>query len=99
MLKIDDEYFVEADKYGYTLKRTAMPEYDGRSMKLLEARGVKPSEKPVTSLIGYYNDLGDALAGYLKEIVRATIQKQDMVISDLVQMITDLKESLRGVVE
>lgn len=99
MLRLDDEYFIEADKYGYTLKKSSMPEYDEKTLRLLESRGNKPSGEMVISVVGYYGILNDALDGYIETALRDSIQKEDLQIDDLIQRVRELKQAIRKVVE
>lgn len=73
-------YHITSNKYGYNVCKMSME--DGKPLFNLTKSGLQIREQPV----GYYNDLGQALKGIVRNIVRTG--------SDRIESINEFKEAV-----
>jgi hypothetical protein len=81
MIKIDDKYFITADSCQYVLRKKV---------------GTNKKGEETDSIIGYYSNVPNALAGFIRNAERESIADDTIkTITDLIKFHNEAKETVR----
>lgn len=79
MVKIDNEYMINANEKCYTLEKIG----------IVQDKESKNYGKEVTTIEGYYSTIESALNGYIREKTRKYINKP--IINTLEELLSEIK--------
>lgn len=86
MIKIDNEYILNANETCYTLEK----------ISVVQDKESKNYGNEVKTTKGYYSSLESALNGYIREKTRKYISKSEMnTLNELLSEISKLKDELK----
>lgn len=81
MIKIDDKYFITADSCQYVLRKKV---------------GTNKKGEETDSIIGYYSNVPNALAGFIRNAERESIADDTIkTITDLIKFHNEAKETVK----
>lgn len=93
MLKIDNEYWIDADAYQYTQRKRVKNNHDEKTLKRLENLGATPAEFK-ESVVGYYSCLEDALEGYSRDLVRNKVMTKEMTLDEVRSVLEGVRATI-----
>lgn len=81
MIKIDDKYFITADSCQYVLRKKG---------------AINKKGEETDSIIGYYSNVPNALAGFIKNAERENVADDTIkTITDLIKFHNEAKETVK----
>lgn len=90
MIRIDDEYIINANESCYTLEK----------ISTVEDTNSQNYGKEVRTIQGYYTSIENALNGYTKVKLRKYVSKEDEnTMQEILNQIKDLQNYIKSILE
>ena len=85
MIRINDDWIIDIDKYNYTLRR------DMHTTRIIKKNG-KEVEENVYTTVGHYSNLDKALENLGKEIIRYKLMSAEYDLETAVEAIRECRD-------
>ena len=92
MIKINNDWFIDIDKYNYTLCR------DQHKTRSVKKNGVEVEENVYTT-VGHFSSLDKALNQLGEEIIRYKLMDAEYTLNEALTAISECREEWRRLVE
>ncbi len=88
MIRINDDWIIDIDRYNYTLRR------DMHTTRIIKKNG-EEIEEPVYNTVGHYSSLNKALENLGKEIIRYKLMSNEYDLKTAVNAIRECQDEWR----
>ena len=88
MIRINDDWIIDIDKYNYTLRR------DMHATRIIKKNG-KEVEENVYTTVGHYSSLDKALENLGKEVIRYKLMGAEYDLKTAVEAIRECRDEWR----